>query len=211
VATNPLGDCGGCPQQMFVGSNCGEAFYCTDASPDHVGCHLKCPEGEIVEFDLYSREWQCRTMPPNWQCPGDFNIDCPAAAGEDYKIECGCAGELWMSPDCTEVQLLRIIHLNSVCVQLPIFRFRSAMPRRVAAPSIQLIHHVPMARLSWSTCQTESLSTRPAQMPPARPSVPARFTTVATEATAMAMAMAMAMAALAPLERQGSWSLWLRP
>ncbi len=57
---NPLGTCG-CHQQIFVSPDCSEAFYCSQYAAENMeGCHLKCPEGQIVETNLYNRTWECK-------------------------------------------------------------------------------------------------------------------------------------------------------
>ena len=44
-----------------------------------------------------------REKPETWQCPGAFNTVCTEP--EDFAVNCGCEGELWMSPDCKQVSI----------------------------------------------------------------------------------------------------------
>ena len=51
-------------------------------------------------MDLYNRTWECIARDDEYVCPGYFNTYCQ----EGLSVECGCAGEVWMSPDCREVR-----------------------------------------------------------------------------------------------------------
>ena len=61
-------------------------------------------------MDLYNRTWECNVRDDDYVCPGYFNTYCP----EEFSVQCGCAGEVWMSPDCREVRGSRTVPLLSL-------------------------------------------------------------------------------------------------
>ena len=52
-------------------------------------------------MDLYNRVWECNDRDADYVCPGEFNTLCPK---DEFAVQCGCVGEVWMVPDCQEVQ-----------------------------------------------------------------------------------------------------------
>ena len=67
-------------------------------------------------MDLYSRVWECTDRDPDYVCPGQFNTLCPE---DEFAVQCGCVGEVWMVPDCQEVQnfLVRAERRSRVAIQ----------------------------------------------------------------------------------------------
>ena len=57
---------------------------------------------KVVSMNLYNRTWECNERDDDYVCPGYFNTYCP---DNEFAVQCGCAGEVWMSPDCREVLL----------------------------------------------------------------------------------------------------------
>ena len=55
---------------------------------------------QVVSMDLYNRIWECKDRDSNYVCPGQLNTLCPE---DEFTVQCECAGELWMVPDCQEV------------------------------------------------------------------------------------------------------------
>ena len=55
---------------------------------------------QVVSMNLYNRTWECNARDADYVCPGYFNTYCPEF---QPGIVCGCAGEVWMAPDCREV------------------------------------------------------------------------------------------------------------
>ena len=58
-------------------------------------------------MNLYNRTWECNERDDDYVCPGYFNTYCPE---NEFAVQCGCAGEVWMSPDCREVQDSTFVH-----------------------------------------------------------------------------------------------------
>jgi len=102
--SNPIGDCDGCNQQIFWNEGCDQAFLCSEYAVDdgEDGCLLDCPEGEVVSMNIYNRTWECNERDDDYVCPGYFNTYCPE---NETAVQCGCAGEVWMSPDCRELYI----------------------------------------------------------------------------------------------------------
>ena len=102
LGDNELGECR-CNRQLFVNEDCTKSFYCSANNQEAAdGCHLECPEGEAVFVDLVSKDWECRTMPENYVCPGKMETGCP---GDEFNVKCGCAGEVFMNQHCTSAFL----------------------------------------------------------------------------------------------------------
>jgi hypothetical protein len=95
------GTCG-CNGQFFVNDDCTESFYCSIwAGDEGDGCHLDCEESEVVDLDVTTGTWGCKTRPTDYVCPGKLSMDCPRGS-DVLEPECGCAREFWMNQDCTE-------------------------------------------------------------------------------------------------------------
>merc|ERR1711884_473290 len=47
--------------------------------------------------------WECNERDADYVCPGYFNTYCPE--GNTPGWVCGCAGEVWMTPDCRELYI----------------------------------------------------------------------------------------------------------
>ena len=60
-------------------------------------------------MDLYNRVWDCIEPDSDYVCPGQLNTLCPA---DEFAVQCECAGELWMVPDCQEVKLKQCFDLK---------------------------------------------------------------------------------------------------
>ena len=58
---------------------------------------------QVVSMDLYNRIWECKDRDSNYVCPGQLNTLCPE---DEFTVQCECAGELWMVPDCQEVNII---------------------------------------------------------------------------------------------------------
>ena len=45
---NPIAECDGCNQQLFLNEGCDQAFICSDYATEGTdGCLLDCEEGEV--------------------------------------------------------------------------------------------------------------------------------------------------------------------
>lgn len=99
---NEVDTCDGCTGQIMVNENCTRAFYCSNWVPDvsDEGCHLDCPDGQVVHLDLKEKDWGCVDKTEEYICPGKFKVDCPR--DETDEIKCGCANEVWISNGCRQ-------------------------------------------------------------------------------------------------------------
>ncbi len=99
---------------VLVKAGCREAFFCHSRLPNG-GRTQTCAEGEIVDLDVASFNWNCQ--PDVGQCPstmGGFSIGCGGGASlpdvPEPKCQfttnqmgtCRCNGQLFISEDCTE-------------------------------------------------------------------------------------------------------------
>jgi len=102
--TNNIGECGGCNQQFFINEDCDQAFYCSTSAmaEGEEGCSKQCGEGEVVSMDLYNRVWECIEPNSEYVCTGQLNTLCP---DDEFTVQCECAGEVWMTPDCQELYI----------------------------------------------------------------------------------------------------------
>merc|ERR1712184_68307 len=76
-AENTLGDCG-CDGQIFVSSDCRQAYHCRDDMTSTDGCLAECGEGKIVIPDPRNGDnWYCVAQEQEdgeyLQCPGAWN------------------------------------------------------------------------------------------------------------------------------------------
>merc|ERR1712110_1257312 len=102
-AENTLGDCG-CDGQIFVSSDCRQAYHCRDDLTSTDGCLAQCGEGDIVIPDPRNGDdWYCvpqeQENGEHLQCPGSEE-DCPLA-------DCECEGQLSVNNDCTKGKLCK--------------------------------------------------------------------------------------------------------
>ena len=95
---NSLGMCDDCEGQIFIGNDCRSAFYCSKyiEGVDNEGCLKECSENQRVHVDLMEMTWDCVEREETFICTGDMKVDCTP----DLTVECGCANEIWVGPDC---------------------------------------------------------------------------------------------------------------
>ncbi len=125
--TNPHGSCD-CDSQVYISNSCKSSFFC--AAPDTAqgaeGCLLECQgDDQYIHYDKGTGAWECRERTPLYVCPGDYQDDCDdslGGSGFPNDLTCDCAGQFWMSGDCTGAVLCTGVSTEDV--PYPAYTFR---------------------------------------------------------------------------------------
>ena len=108
-------------------------------------------------MDLYNRVWECKDRDSDYVCPGQLNTLCPE---DEFKVQCECAGELWMVPDCQEVK--KVLSFSSLILHVrPLSRCSSTfvmLPWTTMCSQVKSLHAQKVIWL-WLTLPMEIHST----------------------------------------------------
>jgi hypothetical protein len=113
---NPFGKCQGCPNQVFISSDCTKAFEC-GVSMDSAsvpldffavsrGCLYECNgENQLIWPDFQTGTFECVDNSDGARkCPREFDMRCQYDR-IPYPLDpkqCQCDGQIWVHPLCSE-------------------------------------------------------------------------------------------------------------
>ena len=95
-----------CEGQITVSNDCSSAFYCGDPEAENaqIGVAISCGKDAVATLNTISNQLVCQPRPARYTCLGHLITGCPAPvqeAEEDaWIIDCQCANEIRVSPDC---------------------------------------------------------------------------------------------------------------